>query len=304
MNAKNPALLICALLLLHTACTQAEKSGPKTAGAASEASAPQSGTQSGSPDEWDGDDPDDRPDEHTAAIQERCRSKLRRPDTVDDLTVQLYRTGVKDDCLYHMGKKELRKIWEMPVMYGGISDRDPRLKKKVEKAYLGIYILKLAKKNSKTGEEYHRQYIVQMNDAGWENPGSLFPSGNPPMNMPDPIELIDPAYADPDSSYIHYSEPLKESSYRPLPNARLKSGFNYAWINGSRGMVIPVGYLIGFDNGVVTAMFVINNRRSSVISDRSISASRKAAERLKKLREIREKREQLEKQEKLKNGSN
>ena len=306
MNTKKTALLICTLLLLHTACTQAEKSGPKTAGAASEASAPQSGTQSGSPDEWDGDDPDDRPDEHTAAIQERCRSKLRRPDTVDDLTVQLYRTGVKDDCLYHMGKKELRKIWEIPVMYDHISPRDPRLKKKVENARLGIYIFKMARISPETGEEFPRKYIVYLNDAGLKNPGSLFPSGNPPVNMPDPIELIDPAYVDLDGTIdIHFSEPLKESSYRPLPNARLKGGFNYAWINGSRGMVIPVGYLIGFDNGgVVTSMSVKNNRENSEISDRSISESRKVAKELKKRQEIREKREQLEKQEKLKNGSN
>ena len=305
MNTKNPALLICTLLLLHTACTQAEKSEPKTAGTASEASAPQSGTQNDPLSEWDGDDPDDRPDERTAAIQKRCRSKLRRPDTVDDLTVQLYRTGVKDDCLYHMGKKELRKIWEIPVMYGGISDHDPRLKKKVENAYLGIYILKLVGKNFKTGEEYYREYTVHLNSAGLENPGSLFPSGQPPTSIPEPLELREPS--DPGFSNLpppHYVKPPEKSSYHPLPTARLKSGLHYAWINGSRGMNIPIGYIPDVNNGAATTMSVTNNREDSIISDHNISESRRIAKELKKLQEIREKREQLEKQKHSKNRSN
>ena len=270
MNAKNPALLICALLLLHTACTQAEKSEPKTAGAASEASAPQSGTQSGSPDEWDGDDPDDRPDERTAAIQERCRNKLRRPDTVDDLTVQLYRTGVKDDCLYHMGKKELRKIWEIPVTltYRGVDRDDPRLKKKVENAYLGIYILKRVKKNSETGEEYYREYTVHLNSAGLENPGSLFPSGQPPANMPVPLELREPS--DPGFSNLpppHYVKPPEKSSYHPLQTATLKSGFDYVWVSKPRRILISVGNIAGLNDGAVTEISVMNDGERFIMDD-------------------------------------
>ena len=304
MNTKKTALLICTLLLLHTACTQAEKSGPKTAGAASEASAPQSGTQNDPLSEWDGDDPDDRPDERTAAIQERCRSKLRRPDTVDDLTVKLYRTGLKYDCLYHMGKKELRKIWEIPVMYGYLSYRDPRLKKKVENARLGIYIFKIVSIFPKTGGEYPREYAVYLNDAGLKNPGSLFPSGNPPVNMPEPIKLIDPGYANTDDFDLHPDEPIQESSYRPLPDAQLKGGFNYAWINGSRGIVVPVEYITGLNYGAVITINVTNDRKNSMISDHNISESRRIVKELKKLREIREKREQLEKQKHSKNRSN
>ncbi|WP_373755459.1 hypothetical protein [Neisseria sp.] len=111
------------------------------------------------------------------AKQQRCRSKLHKAESRDDLLKQMYETAVLDDCLYAMDVEELEKIWGIPVRM--VDPNDRALLKDLHSP-IGLHIIK----DGVAGES--RAYYLKMTKSEFHRTGTLFPEGRFPAFLPKP----------------------------------------------------------------------------------------------------------------------
>ena len=231
INAKIPTLLIGTLMLLPTACMSAEEAAAKA--------------------------------------RARCRPLLHRPESIDDLVVQMYRTALEDDCLYSMETEELERIWEIPVIYSlnwSIDLESPAVQKKVQHSRLDVYI---HKRNFLPTEDMfrkpHSSYSVTLTNHGIETIGSMFHSGRFPAELPEPLKLKKKLLLD-DAVFAPMLPSVKtelQSKYWSKPDDQIQGKFDYLWKKGKRGM-----YISTHESGAVYGDLALE-----LISDRSCSSN-------------------------------
>ena len=219
-------------------------------------------------------------EEAAAKARARCRPLLHRPESIDDLVVQMYRTALEDDCLYSMKAEELERIWEIPVVYSlnqRINFGDPAVRKKIQYSRLDIFVTKWDFAPTKDMHSIRKPFVsynVNLTDHGVKTIGSLFPAGRFPTELPEPVKLekkprtIDMlAYPMPPFDKAGF-----RSAYRAKPGDQIQGKFNYLWKKGKRGMHVST-HSSGavYDN---RDLELITDRNSSaVMSDRYISSN-------------------------------
>ena len=226
INAKIPALLIGTLMLLPTACMPAEEAAAKA--------------------------------------RSRCRPLLHRPESIDDLVVQMYRTALEDDCLYSMEAEELEQIWNLPVIYALDGEIDLS-KAKQRESRLNIYIIKwnMLPDRENNGKSF-LSYTIDLTDRGIEIIGTLFPNGRFPSALPKPIRLLGDPEIDPyELQDLSFYEPPKKTTYRSKQNDQIQGSFLYGWVKGQRGLSVSANA-----NGAV-----FGNRRVEFFSNRNFASN-------------------------------
>lgn len=120
----------------------------------------------------------EQPDKSTSEEmkRQRCRSRLYKVHSRDDLLKQMYETAVLDDCLYAMDVEELERIWGIPV---GIPDPNDTALLKDLHSPIGLHVIK-----SGSGV-----YYLNMTKTEFHRTGTLFPEGRFPAFLPEPREF-------------------------------------------------------------------------------------------------------------------
>ena len=151
-----------------------------------------------------------------------CKGYLHKVTDLDDLIRQMFQTGLFDNCLYDMTPEELHQIWGIPVL--PTKGYDYRASQSDFGSPFNFFVQfdVFPNKNLK-------QFSITLNKKGYEQDGTLFPSGKFPDFLPEPSVIKDW------HPYIGGTEELTSSNYIAKSDAEIQPEKVYYWGNNTLG---------------------------------------------------------------------
>ena len=175
-----------------------------------------------------------------------CKDYLHKVTDLDDLIRQMFQTGLFDNCLYDMTPKELHQIWGIPVLPD--KGYDYRASQSDFGSPFNFFM--------QFDVSYKKKLnwlAIALNKKGYEQDGTLFPSGKFPEFLPEP-SVIDDWHP-----YIGGTEELTSSNYIAKPDAEIQPEKVYYWVNNTLGNTYADGLSvethIGRDGVIWQLMF-------------------------------------------------
>ena len=152
-----------------------------------------------------------------------CRDHLHKVTDLDDLIRQMFQTGLFDNCLYDMQPVELHQIWGVPVLPDteGLSFRASQADVNSPFNFFVQFDVSHKKKLN--------WLAITLNKKGYEQDGTLFPSGKFPDFLPEP-SVIDDWH-----TYLGGAIELRASTYIGKPDAEIQPEKVYYWMNNTLG---------------------------------------------------------------------
>ena len=151
-----------------------------------------------------------------------CKGYLHKVTDLDDLIRQMFQTGLFDNCLYDMTPEELHQIWGIPVLPD--KGYDYRASQSDFGSPFNFFVQYYTFPNEKL-----KQFSIALNKKGYEQDGTLFPSGKFPEFLPEP-SVIDDWHP-----YIGGTYELTSSNYIAKPDAEIQPEKVYYWMNNTLG---------------------------------------------------------------------
>ena len=160
-----------------------------------------------------------------------CKDYLHKVTDLDDLIRQMFQTGLFDNCLYDMTPEELHQIWGIPVLPD--KGYDYRASQSDFGSPFNFFVQfdVFPNKNLK-------QFSIALNKKGYEQDGTLFPSGKFPDFLPEPSVIKDW------HPYIGGTYELTSSNYIAKPDAEIQPEKVYYWGNNTLGDTYADGLLV------------------------------------------------------------
>ena len=152
-----------------------------------------------------------------------CKGYLHKVTDLDDLIRQMFQTGLFDNCLYDMTPEELHQIWGIPVL-----PDTKRLGFRASQADVNSPFNFFVQYRTFPNEKL-KQFAIALNKKGYEQDGTLFPSGKFPEFLPEP-SVIDDWHP-----YIGGTYELTSSNYIAKPDAEIQPEKVYYWMNNTLG---------------------------------------------------------------------
>ena len=149
-----------------------------------------------------------------------CKDYLHKVTDLDDLIRQMFQTGLFDNCLYDMTPEELHQIWGIPVLPD--KGYDYRASQSDFGSPFNFFVQYYTFPNEKL-----KQFSIALNKKGFEQDGTLFPSGKFPDFLPEP-SIIDDWHP-----YIGGTYELTSSNYIAKPDAEIQPEKVYYWGNNT-----------------------------------------------------------------------
>ena len=152
-----------------------------------------------------------------------CRDYLHKVTDLDDLIRQMFQTGLFDNCLYDFQPEELQQIWGIPVL-PDTKGFDFRASQADVNSPFNFFVQFDTFPNEKL-----KQFSIALNKKGYEQDGTLFPSGKFPDFLPKPSIIRDW------STYLGGARELRASTYVGKPDAEIQPKKIYYWGNNMLG---------------------------------------------------------------------
>ena len=150
-----------------------------------------------------------------------CRDYLHKVTDLDDLIRQMFQTGLFDNCLYNFQPEELQQIWEIPVL-PETKGFDFRASQADVASPFNFFVQYRTFPNEKL-----KQFSIALNKKGYEQDGTLFPSGKFPDFLPEPSIIRNW------STYLGGARELRASTYVGKPDAEIQPKKIYYWGNNT-----------------------------------------------------------------------
>ena len=152
-----------------------------------------------------------------------CKGYLHNVTDLDDLIRQMFQTGLFDNCLYDMTPEELHQIWGIPVL-----PDTKRLGFRASQADVNSPFNFFVQYRTFPNEKL-KQFAIALNKKGYEQDGTLFPSGKFPDFLPEPSIIRDW------DTYLGGAMELRASTYVGKPDAEIQPEKIYYWGNNTLG---------------------------------------------------------------------
>ena len=176
--------------------------------------------------------------------------ELKKINNIDELLYQFY-INLESDCLFTMPVEQLEEIWGIKIL----SERRPTPEKSIPQLRTGKYF---HKKNFKSEidaffvEMYHgsnnsKIFDIQITGEYYKLHMTLFPDGNFPKLLPEPLKKSDDAYF-----YMRSTS----KSLRPKNTGKYNKEYMYYWVNKEKTHMI---YLHPNSVNSVTRVTILND---------------------------------------------
>ena len=152
-----------------------------------------------------------------------CRDYLHKVTDLDDLIRQMFQTGLFDNCLYNFQPEELQQIWEIPVL-PETKGFDFRASQADVASPFNFFVQFKVSHNKKLN-----WLAIALNKKGYEQDGTLFPSGKFPDFLPESSFISEW------DTYLGGARELRASTYVGKPDAEIQPKKIYYWGNNTLG---------------------------------------------------------------------
>ena len=152
-----------------------------------------------------------------------CRDYLHKVTDLDDLIRQMFQTGLFDNCLYNFQPEELQQIWGIPVL-PETEGFDFRASQADVNSPFNFFVQFDVSYDKKLN-----WLAIALNKKGYEQDGTLFPSGKFPDFLPEPSIIRNW------STYLGGARELRASTYVGKLDAEIQPKKIYYWVNNTLG---------------------------------------------------------------------